>query len=483
MDKRGISALLATVLLILVSLAAVGIVYSVAIPMIRDSATKASLCSGTLNMMNYGSVCYDDSNKQVRLTVSGSENNIPLKNLYVNLISDTSTESYAVSPDNSVVAYYNFNEGSGNKAIDSSGKNNDGLITGAVYTGGKIGKALQFDGNDYVTIGNLGNIKTIEYWINPNSDWEDVLNIGIFNITGNGFIPLTMQDYSIYIDGNPDAALGDEKFQNPGMEEEYVYQGTNTSCYPVNYNTTGYLAQLWTCEAYFNGIGYSKTTTAHSGNQAQQMNAVNVIAMQQALSEISGNYYMFSSWVRTDTAGKKVRLRAYYGATSNQAEFTIPQANTWYKIQYLYRAPFTGSYLHFLIVYDLGHTIIFDDASFKEVKKIPAGKWSHVVITINNGSIAANSLTLGKIGNYYFKGLIDDVKIYNQTLSSEEISQEYNEGMSGRQKVYANLPEIGQIISYFLTGNNINQLILISSFEANGKEILCPGQQVMVSKC
>jgi hypothetical protein len=53
-----------------------------------------------------------------------------------------------------LVAFYNFNEGSGNIAHDASGNGNDGTLkNGPTWTDGKLGKALEFDGtNDYVQV-------------------------------------------------------------------------------------------------------------------------------------------------------------------------------------------------------------------------------------------------------------------------------------------------------------------------------------------
>jgi hypothetical protein len=54
-----------------------------------------------------------------------------------------------------LVGYWNFDQGSGAIAYDSSGFNNQGIIYGASWTTGKVNEALNFDGlNDYVDCGN-----------------------------------------------------------------------------------------------------------------------------------------------------------------------------------------------------------------------------------------------------------------------------------------------------------------------------------------
>lgn len=66
------------------------------------------------------------------------------------------------------VLYYSFDDGN---ASDNSGKNNNGVIEGAVAVDGKTGKALQFDGKSQVKVANSeslnpqGKTLTAEAWI------------------------------------------------------------------------------------------------------------------------------------------------------------------------------------------------------------------------------------------------------------------------------------------------------------------------------
>ena len=71
-----------------------------------------------------------------------------------------------------LVGYWSFNEGSGLKAMDYSGNNNTGTLTGGpTWTNGKAGQALSFDGSDdYVQVSDasslrIANIVTISAWI------------------------------------------------------------------------------------------------------------------------------------------------------------------------------------------------------------------------------------------------------------------------------------------------------------------------------
>lgn len=83
------------------------------------------------------------------------------------------------SPARGAVGDWRFEEGSGTTARDSSGGSNDGTITQATYTDGKVGKALNFDGvNDRVSFGNDADLKlqpplTVEAWVKKIDDGRD----------------------------------------------------------------------------------------------------------------------------------------------------------------------------------------------------------------------------------------------------------------------------------------------------------------------
>ncbi len=80
------------------------------------------------------------------------------------------SDSYSQIPTNGLIAWYPFN---GN-ANDSSGHNNNGVITGAIPTAdrfGHQGKALLFNGNNqYVSVANnvWSDSLTLSAWINAN---------------------------------------------------------------------------------------------------------------------------------------------------------------------------------------------------------------------------------------------------------------------------------------------------------------------------
>jgi hypothetical protein len=108
----------------------------------------------------------------------------------VNSVSTTPTPGPTLSPTPTpspipaMVGYWTFDEGAGYIAVDSSAnKNNVNLINSPVWTDGKKGKALRFNGvNSYVTKKSTVSIPnkppfTVEFWANAksfsNPKWND----------------------------------------------------------------------------------------------------------------------------------------------------------------------------------------------------------------------------------------------------------------------------------------------------------------------
>ncbi|MGB7000841.1 MAG: DUF2341 domain-containing protein [Halobacteriota archaeon] len=87
---------------------------------------------------------------------------------------DSSLTPTPTPPEGGLVGYWNFNEGSGNMAYDSSGSGNEGTIHGATWVdNGSCKKALSFDGvDDYVQTNPAtfqSNDITVAAWIYPKS--------------------------------------------------------------------------------------------------------------------------------------------------------------------------------------------------------------------------------------------------------------------------------------------------------------------------
>ena len=86
-----------------------------------------------------------------------------------------------VDPETAVGVWL-FDEGGGNTTKDSSGHDHDGEINGAKWKDGKFGKALEFDGGQWVSIEStpelqIGEELTMMGWVNAKDigDWRQLI--------------------------------------------------------------------------------------------------------------------------------------------------------------------------------------------------------------------------------------------------------------------------------------------------------------------
>jgi flagellin-like protein len=74
MNKKGISAVVATVLIILITVAAVTIIWAAVIPMIKDQTTGGTVCLDAVSQVSIetdgGFTCWDSSTNTVNVQVS-----------------------------------------------------------------------------------------------------------------------------------------------------------------------------------------------------------------------------------------------------------------------------------------------------------------------------------------------------------------------------------------------------------------------------
>jgi hypothetical protein len=90
-------------------------------------------------------------------------------------------QSIAAGAPKNLVAAWAFDEGVGNTAKDVSGNGHDGSISGAKWTDGKFGKALEFNGDGDQVLAphddalNIQGELTIEAWVFP-TGWNPDLN-------------------------------------------------------------------------------------------------------------------------------------------------------------------------------------------------------------------------------------------------------------------------------------------------------------------
>jgi hypothetical protein len=99
----------------------------------------------------------------------------------------TGLTSVAQAADPDLVGHWTFDEGSGTTAFDSSGNGNDGIFNcDPQWVPGKLGGALEFNGDDYLDCGNDPSLEirdtiTITFWFQVEAfenSWEAFLSKG-----------------------------------------------------------------------------------------------------------------------------------------------------------------------------------------------------------------------------------------------------------------------------------------------------------------
>ena len=217
MDKRGLSAIVATLLIVLITIAAVLLVWNVVKKNLESSSEEVSSLSDILTsstQLKIKNAEYDGlGNVYVRIENDGND----LSKLDLVISNDSSSKNYSidvpsgikiininnisiVSPKsislvyknkvidskeikidygNSLVLMMHFDNNSAigennTYAVDVSKYGNNGIIYGAIWSSDCIsGSCLSFDGiDDYVNIGNDSSLNptqeiTIEAWIEP----------------------------------------------------------------------------------------------------------------------------------------------------------------------------------------------------------------------------------------------------------------------------------------------------------------------------
>src|SRR5262249_38336898 len=97
----------------------------------------------------------------------------------------TTTKALNITINPSFVGYWTFDDGT---ASDSSGSGNNGtLVNGPSSVTGKSGQALNFNGNQYVDLGNvinmdIGSLPSIDYTNLSVFAWVKTTQVGGFNM-------------------------------------------------------------------------------------------------------------------------------------------------------------------------------------------------------------------------------------------------------------------------------------------------------------
>lgn len=278
-------------------------------------------------------------------------------------------------------------------------------------SGGRAGGgALSFDGNDYVDIGNVGNIQTVEFWINDSNATDGILEL-INNST------------YVSISGSAIAATG---FTSPTI---YVNGSSNSASLAAGWNHVVITNTASVAAASFL-IG-----EANNDYTWGIIDEVSIYNRVLSVAEIRYHYNKggpVAHWKLDEGSGSTA-----YDSTINNNDGTI------YGATYV-----TGKYnsaLSFDGVDDYVQATVTQEKTTYSLWIKPANSvWEHVVkingiyyVNTVQGTptafpiyVSGNTVQIGKTGaSAYFNGLIDDVRIYNYARTLDEIRLDYNAGL------------------------------------------------------
>jgi len=407
----------------------------------------------------------------------------------------------STDPCSPPVAEWNFEEGTGTTAYDTSGNGNNGtLINSPKWTIGKIGNSLKFNSSNssyLISSKDPGTMPSGTYslWVKPSTTnatmgWIDS-NFDIFQWSGNlvyfragnqssvsisNWIPNTWHhltltwnasNYYGYIDGNQ-VTSGIQSGSRSGLinigrvDNNFYFDGSIDQVRIYNYARTP--AQIaWD---YNQGapVGWWKMdecqgSTIHdsSGNANHGVLSVGVSGTQNSSgtcitsgawangasgkfnSSLSldgtddkthigttsitiGNDFSISSWIKSNSSLQRPILsnrstgRMYYGISSGKG--------------FIY---YNGS-----TPPNVNGNVYINDNNWHNILFVRSGTTSTLYIdgkldisTAQTGYVASSSpLSIGydQPNSEYFPGQIDDIRIYNYALTSEQVKQIYNSG-------------------------------------------------------
>ena len=122
MQKRGVSELVATVLIVLVTIAAVGLIAGAIVPMIKDNFAAGQKCQLAQISVNKDYSCYDSSSNGIKLVVSRGSGEVEISGIQIKIISkDGSSKAESILS----VGLYSFLSG----PVVIPGKNSDSSFT------------------------------------------------------------------------------------------------------------------------------------------------------------------------------------------------------------------------------------------------------------------------------------------------------------------------------------------------------------------
>lgn len=331
--------------------------------------------------------------------------------------------------------------------------------TTTAKTAGRIGQAMNFDGNnDYINIGDVGSgIKTIAFWIKADDntsrkiislDGTDHIEIsGSTNITATSFPGTTV----IYVDGSSASQA-----VTTGWHHVVVTDTTGVDASTFEIGRVG--------SGYFDGLIddvriYNKVLSANERDQLYQLGSTSrinrTIPINLGLNSVLVGHWSFDGPTMFSNV-QDISGQANHGKLLGQSATTTAIGRTGQALEF----DGTDDYVSVGTSYNGVKTVMFwmnpDTTTEKIIDlngsayiEISAGEvlatgfteptifvdgaitssistgWHHITVT-SDTAINASAVDIGRISSGYFDGVLDDVRFYTSALSTSDIARLYN---------------------------------------------------------
>jgi hypothetical protein len=394
----------------------------------------------------------------------------------------------------SLLAYFKLDEKSGSTAYDSSTNSIPATLGGGdsapTWTTGQYGSALRFDGaNDNLSIGStIASIKSIAFWFYPRSSTTPILqlspsiSIGVSNntITTSGFSSPT-----IYLNGSPSSTLTPGKWTHFTLTTTTPVTGSQIL---LGQNSTGFLnGSLDDFRLYSSTLTTSQITTVLNADHPLGGSPLSSQLAYYKFDEgygtttanwgiggtgLSGNFGSGTSapnWTNNGKFGKALNFDGDNDYVTFSSNILDPQQGTvslwWNPQEILFNSAHpiltARDSSHIFDIYYYQDTLYGgwyqpgnDDRVKLLISTIQQNTWNHVVVTWTNGGetkLYLNGQFMLSTSNLnaswsspsieafiardnttpaFAKTIIDEVKIYNSALTSDQIALDYNQGKS-----------------------------------------------------
>jgi flagellin-like protein len=447
--KKGISPIISTVMLILIMISAAYIVIEVAKPTLDRAHDSAVMNEANQNMQLLDNLIREvasegtGSLRSVVLKVSDGEYRVINKSgnftgaiqfkiglkyspFSAPMFKKVGNLKYAVGMNAiGLVGYWNFDEGSGSTAYDYSGNENNGTYYGYNPHTQSNSTVLQLTG--------FSPINLTHYLDLPSKAILSDVNLTVYyknNTPSLGYNTIKVFVNDNYIGSFNDSGETSQQsyaFINI-LKENFTASSLNTITYEGNVSnitqsTLKYVQDIgWVDGKFDKAIKFDGVDDYIDISDADSLDLSSEFTIEAWINPATVN--VFWNLILHKGAGVSAGQYAYYlRLTNNKITFTISNDTAADELSGT-KTYNVNSWYHVVAVSSSTALTVYQNGVFDK-------NMSRTVIPLNS----ASSLKVGRGYNYFFNGIIDEVRIYNRALREEEIKENFDAKASNYQVV------------------------------------------------